>query len=548
MMSKLFSFPIYVQGLKHLRALGSCAAAFLVLINLIVTSYVDFDSLWWGDKCKYCVKGLSHYKIFVTDWSIVLVVIVPLITYYMFSYLHNRNGADFYHSLPTKRGAMFISQWAATLTWLFGAVAMFVATNAIYWIAEGGPLHFSVWFNTLACTCVLVLYLSASTVLGITLTGNALSATAAVVAIGWLPYFIMSFFEESLKHLFPRIIPEMTALKYIGSDQFLPKRLYMDDYGGNYSVDGGLIISAAFALVLGAIAYIIYVKRQSETATTAAVSNGAQHFIRGAVALPVVLMAAEAVVNKSGGFALGRWIFAALVIYLLYELIATYSVKRVIKAVPWFLTVLLVGASVLGSLYLTVAVMRSGDPTDPTKIESVVLYGNCYVEGKYLFTRDTGITVDGEDMIKKLTESYEEPVSNYRIKINYKNGKTVHRRIYVSNENVEKLIDYIMVTYDKKNKSILPLPEWERLDTEYRSPKFDREFWDTFVEEYYKLNLKDRRIVANKEDHQGVHQVFSVGCSYDVGWGWEVYQVDPKRTPKTYKRLMELRKEQGIVG
>ncbi len=307
-MKGLFSFPIYVQGLKRVRALGFITTACLVFINVVTTMEVNFRNLRFNGDCIYCLKELNHYEVFATDWMVVIGLFVPLVTFTTFSYLNKRSAADFYHSLPAKRRTVFISQWAASLTWTLGSVALCVGVNAVYWIAEGAPLHFFVWFDVLVCTSVLVLYLSACTALGVILTGNILSSAVSAILIGCLPPFVVECFKRVLTLMFPRMAPNMAIYTHLDSYRFLPKRMYFDPYGGDYGLDMGVLISFIFALALGALACLAYEKRQSETLSRPSVWE--------LVVLPVAIMTAFSFVAE---YSLsGPELFSVtLIIYLL---------------------------------------------------------------------------------------------------------------------------------------------------------------------------------------------------------------------------------------
>lgn len=488
-MKSMFSFSLYVQAIKRIRILGLALTVCVVVINL---AGINDPYISQAGKCYYCWKGLLHYGFITSSYMIVLVPVAVLLTFYMFSYLNKRSSADFYHSLPKKRSAVFISQWAAVLTWLFATVVISVSANHLRWFLEGGVVHFYVWFNSVVSLCALAFYFSACTVLGTMFTGTAISAAFSTGAIALLPPFIMSRFQTALESAFPRMVVEKTVFKYIGADNFLPTRMFLNGVTErDFDLDVPLLISVIFALALGAVACIAYTRRESEKAA--------------------------------------RWGFV-----------------NKVKLLSWGIAVCAVPMALVGGVGVTTAIMKANDPTDPSKIENFVIYGNFYVENVVVEDPD-GIVIESDEVFKSLSENYNYTIPKNvfyprnTIKINYKNGKSVYRKVRIIGELKGAIGSYIM-SDAKLTKLVYPLPEWDDLVKESCDEEVDKTLWDTFTKEYYKLGVVDRYMIRGKQEHTDrdyEYYTFDVVYKDKNGITYRRYYADPKRTKQTYKLLRE---------
>lgn len=109
-------FPIIIKGLnikKMINAANAAAESGAEVINMSST----YTSL---------VSPISSQGVLL----IVVLVITPILALYAWSFLNKRSTSDFYHSLPYKRKALFISKFAAVTFWQ--AVSMLTAFVASF--------------------------------------------------------------------------------------------------------------------------------------------------------------------------------------------------------------------------------------------------------------------------------------------------------------------------------------------------------------------------------------------------------------------------------
>jgi hypothetical protein len=166
---------------------------------------------------------------------------IPLLMLVGFSYLNKRKSSDFYHAIPVRREAMFISGMAATFTW----VVMILIVACVFTLAIVGidgkliieMSMFSTLFKTVIVTCIQVASVFA---LGIALTGNSFSSVLISLMIMFAPRVIIMIIMGSIQELVP-----FSVVDYGNSILNL-------NYNAVYMVvSGGIIDLALFGILQG---------------------------------------------------------------------------------------------------------------------------------------------------------------------------------------------------------------------------------------------------------------------------------------------------------
>ena len=116
-------FHLYRAGIKRCFGLGCLYAIFLQLTYTLPmffsTRNIPFS---WVEKpvaittAQGLLSTYSEGAIIMTSALVCLSAV--LFSTVIYSYMHNRRGADFYHSLPAPRPALLLANFAAVFTWL----------------------------------------------------------------------------------------------------------------------------------------------------------------------------------------------------------------------------------------------------------------------------------------------------------------------------------------------------------------------------------------------------------------------------------------------
>lgn len=545
-MKNLFSFALYKQGLKRVCALAIGFLVSMAVLNLIGTQTISRDIQWEIELSLNLGRTVNIEDIM--PYSLILVFFAPILTYNMFSFINDRPSADYYHSLPQKRSTVFVSFMAAAFTWLVGMVFISGAVSYFGWeVIRGADIFLVGFVKNLICYSVLALMLSACTAFAMMFTGTALSAVYAASAIIWLPAVVMLLFQLGVTTLYPQIIEARSAFDYIGAGQFLPGRLFGNING--YQLNGGLLISVLVSLALVALAGVAYSKRRSEIATHSTAGGIARHIIRGALAF---LLAAVAfygffVEDIFNGVA---FLLISLLAYFLYELIVSKSIKGTLKALPWFLTVLLAAGAFVGAIHLTAYSLEKAVPETAKEVESISVYNDTYFTyAPEIEKALKDVEIRDEAVINAVLDDFfnnedEDNVYLYDhlrggvsgLKIRLKNGKTLWRRFEI-NSSYQALGEYICATPSLNEKfyalPTLSLTEWS-----------DSEIWESFKAEYKTTDFNSRLLTNQGNTYTKDRLIYKVSfdqedSEYDIS---RTYYVYPDIMPKTYKLL----KEKGV--
>lgn len=537
-MKNLFSFDLYKEGFKKVRILGTCFLIAMVLLNLAGALI---------SEKRGGVDG-SVTAVEYTVLSILLVAFVPVLTYSAFSFINNRAASDFYHALPQKRNCVFLSFMAAVVTWIVLLVFAGNLTSYLCWeLIKGAHVPFSVAASTFLCYGTMSLVFSACTVLGMMFAGTPTSAVFATNVLIWAPPFLAYFFQVWVERFYPQVAQWHSVFNHVGYSQFMPIRILFSEDG--FAIDFGLLLNLLAAAVLIVLACRAYANRKSESATHSVVGKAPRHIIRGAFPFLLLLAAFNRLYEAKGykwnadGLYLGAVVCAAaaLLLFFLYELNSTASMKRTLRAMPWFLTVVAAVAVFVGGAFLTSLCFDLTDPDGAEDIECVTVTCEDYYSRKY-----SGITVcalldfpiTDEGVISSVYKDFTATEGDYNrslycdVKMELRNGLTIWRRVRVTESSA--LEEYVNASHEI-GKREYPIPTREINKNE------DAQLWETFKAEYDTLTYGQRKAAAEggKEGYRTYYVDFkAIYSGYDPGITLRYY-VYPENMPKTYKMLKE---------
>ena len=127
-MKNIFSFQLYLQGLRKIRVAGIAMAVSLIALN----TWCPLELIM-----SQSAVGFPPDVGTFAPFGYLLVLFAPLLVYNMFSYLNDRTGSDFFHALPQKRICIYISFMSAVFTWIVATLFVSTLVNAILWTVSG---------------------------------------------------------------------------------------------------------------------------------------------------------------------------------------------------------------------------------------------------------------------------------------------------------------------------------------------------------------------------------------------------------------------------
>ena len=122
---KVFSFHMFLQTLKQTRLAGFIMMAVITLISVVPI----ISSLSYIKEYEQVnnVGGISGNYFLV----LVFIIVVPVISLVVWSFLNKRSSSDFYHSIPYTRLCIYLSKTAAIITWITGILVVSYVSQAV---------------------------------------------------------------------------------------------------------------------------------------------------------------------------------------------------------------------------------------------------------------------------------------------------------------------------------------------------------------------------------------------------------------------------------
>ena len=436
-------FPIIIKGLnikKMINAANAAAESGAEVINMSST----YTSL---------VSPISSQGVLL----IVVLVITPILALYAWSFLNKRSTSDFYHSLPYKRKALFISKFAAVTFWqavsmLTAFVASFIGYHIFrnYFIVDYG-----VTIHIYVAEFICALLCSAAIALACSITGNIFSN----ICVSGLIVFIILLVAITVTGSVATATMECPVWILDNSYNMLTAQVlgvFDSIYSTSSSVSQMLlsIASNMYTLVL-AIIYIVlgcvlFTKRKSETAGKPALGWKLQFAIRTAIGFVISVLGVMLYIReKRGGYSgyfleyiVVPFVVAAFVV-IIYEVISSRKLHRIIKAIPSIILAYVIAAVFGVIVNAGIGQMLSYVP-DTSKVKYVKMsiandnmsyrYSN---ENDYFEDIVSRLKITDEEVIKLVADSIEDNLQNIQdISAGYynngrKNEEYVKYNVYI---------------------------------------------------------------------------------------------------------------------
>lgn len=500
-MKKIFSFRLYVEGLKRIRLLGFATGIVLTLLMLVTA--ISFDTSLPGDGWD------TIFVLELSDFAVPLFMlwfVTPFFIHKMFGFLNKRNAADFYHSIPHRRITLYLSNLAAVYTWIYG-ILIFVVAISILYLSLMTPVIIS-WLiivETIGLFAASTLFIGGFMLLAMTLTGSSFSngvlflvLSISLRVLGWIvidrleAHVPFADFGFTILSLFSA----RTSIIVMGINAFSRFKLLADPLMWIYT--------ACITVLLYALAAYFFVKRKSETAGKPSEGRGLQHFYSCAFSLPLALLATSNILQNGFERNLVSTIFlvgSAIVVFYLCELFSYKKILRTLKATPLFgVVILLCGAFVGGTALCEYYVNNRTFSAD--EIESVQFYNRTSLlstrEGDselaaarlfaFPFYTNENIEIHDRAFVEAVCDLWSNTKGNtsyYSVIFRLKNGSTVGRRVSIPDEAAfDQLQEKLFATQEYRKAYVTLIKEHTSLYSYDLADYVSEELANTFWKEY----------------------------------------------------------------
>lgn len=565
---KIFSFHMFLQTLKQTRLAG-----FIMMVAVTLISVVPIIS-----SIKY-LKEYNQISIIsgVSDnYSLVLVfvLVVPVISFIIWSFLNKRSSSDFYHSIPYTRLCIYLSKTAVIVTWIVGILAVSYASQAVLFIAN--KKHFDVdyatmfrmYFAMFICSllCMAIINVAAS------ITGNILSNICVTGLIMFLPRFILVMVTEMTVYHGETYMIRNSGVGFLDASNNMIIGMVFNVLGISNGSSGvtdmvlGLtsnlytLILALIYIVLGAV---LFVKRKSETAGKVANGKVLPMVIRTLIGFTIafvgVMIAYTNEEYNETTTVVVLFIISALLVFV-YECIVSKKLNVIKQCIPSILLGYML-AVVIGTGANSFGKYEAAYEPDDSKLSYVTIQpmdtyyssDNGYfssISSKVKFTDDEILKYVSEKFVSYKEKCISTGVHNYvhnsrgsvtSYKVGFRqNGVTHYRKIELTDSDTQKLAGLL-----KKDESYVEaymnLPDSDRVSVTYISgymePDECMDIYKTFVAEVRELGFEKWYQIINANDYA---YCMTLEFSKD-GITYGMLLPISEDMPKTYNKYIELK-------
>ena len=419
-MKNIFSRQLYLQGLRKIRTAGVAMSVVILVLNAWVPIQCITRNIGSVEHTTSVEAGIF------APFGFLLMFFAPLLVYSMFSFLNDRRGSDFFHSLPQKRICVYLSFMSAILTWIVSVLCATSIVNTLLWaMADGYILSLKAVLLTLLGFLILALVMAGFMALAMTLTGTSV-ANCLVFLLFFL--FIRAcgmFFLFGFSGITEMFDITHSPLRIFDWDFFLPLGLLAQVFNGNAEVFQSVcffLYWIAVAVVLLVASAVAYCRRRSESATKSAPNRFMQNLYRIGVTFPFLMMGVYLVIVESDLYLFLLCAFVAFLVWVIFELMTTKKIKNVIRSIPLLLIPALMAVGYGASLVMAKNIYYA---TVPERDD--------IVSAKYQFSRD-GVVAGLDDAILLTLDVTEDAVLD---KVAEAIGQTVESRDWDWNERIE---------------------------------------------------------------------------------------------------------------
>ena len=497
---KPFSVGLYIEGLRQLRIVGILGVILMFGSSLVINVSRALD--YRRQETLYPEESLVLYPIDGVDAMPLLLIVfcafAPIMVWMLFRFMNKRNSSDFMFAIPNTRLSIYCSYLSAIITWIAAMVLaglIGVLLPAAIFSNYLNIMYDTVFLFTLStflCSLqVISVVLIAMSITGtffsnIVLSGMLLfgprlfiymltSIPESIPFIGEAPNSF-SFWSTSINPIFGFVFEMILGL---GTNSSISTIFYS-------AVP--MIYSVVLSVIYLLFAAFLFQRRKSETAGKSAPNPLLQAIYRIAITMLYCIAVAVIILFECNEMTDGM-IFSIIVAYLiavalyfLFELVMTKSLRKMWKAAPGLLIVLVLnGVTIFGMR----AAIHNAYQFQPTaeQVESISFVSQKIENGTYIYYNDyiqqkcTDVITDQElisNILENLKEDKDlfenggqgnyysnEPRNRYKgfyFKIKTK-SETRYRYIRIDPKTQRVLAEQLQQSFQNGNETWRTLPE-----------------------------------------------------------------------------------------
>lgn len=398
---KPFSVGLYIEGLRQLRIVGILGVILMFGSSMVMNvsqalSYQRQATLYPDESIVlYPVDGLDAMSFLL----IVFCAFAPIMTWILFRFMNKRNSSDFMFAIPNTRLSIYCSYLSAIMTWI--AAMILAGLIGVLLPAAIFSNYLNIMYDTVflfaLSTFLCSLQVVSAILIAMSITGTLFSN---IILSGML------LFGPRLLITMLLAVQENIPLLCNNSDGlFLLKNSINPITGFVFGIAFGaldcstksvfysaapMIYSAVLSVIYLLLAIFFFQRRKSETAGKSAPNPILQAIYRITITMMYCIAVAVIIVSECDEmtsemiFGIVVAYLVAVALYFLFELIMTKSLRKMWKAAPGLLIVLVLNGITIFGMRAAIHNAYQFQPTTD-QVESISFAQQNFGSGDYIY-------------------------------------------------------------------------------------------------------------------------------------------------------------------
>lgn len=348
-MNSIFNIKIYKETFKQLKVIALVINILMLLCAIItpVSEYIEILDMIKSSFVKADYKEVLSVYDMSFFYLFPFVIATPILTLTAYKFLNKRNSCDFYHSIPHKRTCIFLSIFAAVLTWI---CIITISTSAVF------ALLFKLCSKHIVINLTPLIALTINTIINSLLVGAGISLACSLTGtrinniivsglILFLPRVLIEVCVVLVLDNMPFLIETKLPILFNSSSNMVTYSIYefLSELGvcSMCSFDTYSIYTLVLGIILLSFGVLAFNKRKSETAGNGTASKSIQNVCRLAIGLiitlPSIILYIYSVTESESSYFLSRVTFYVINIILavlfmfIFDMLSTKNLKRSLK-------------------------------------------------------------------------------------------------------------------------------------------------------------------------------------------------------------------------
>lgn len=427
---KPFSVGLYIEGLRQLRIVGILGVILMFGSSLVINVSRALD--YRRQETLYPEESLVLYPIDGVDAMPLLLIVfcafAPIMVWMLFRFMNKRNSSDFMFAIPNTRLSIYCSYLSAIITWI--AAMVLAGLIGVLLPAAIFSNYLNIMYDTVFLF-TLSTFLCSLQVISVVLIAMSITGTffSNIVLSGMLLFGprLFIYMLTSIPESIPFICEAPNSFSF-WSTSINPIFGFVFEMilglGTNSSISTifysavPMIYSVVLSVIYLLFAAFLFQRRKSETAGKSAPNPLLQAIYRITITMLYCIAVAVIILFECNEMTDGM-IFSIIVAYLiavalyfLFELVMTKSLRKMWKAAPGLLIVLVLnGVTIFGMR----AAIHNAYQFQPTaeQVESISFVSQKIENGTYIYYNDyiqqkcTDVITD-QELISNILENLKE--------------------------------------------------------------------------------------------------------------------------------------------